>query len=82
MRSPKYHRLIFLFALGGCATSNKEILSRFNYQRSEDKKIESDLQACEVAAYNAGYTRKGGLVTDGGRVEFLENCLEKKWKKL
>ena len=82
MNTLNYYGLIGLISLASCATSNKEILSRFNYRPSDDRKIEFDLKACEVAAYNAGHTRIGGLLTEGSRVEFLENCLEKKWKKL
>jgi hypothetical protein len=74
--------LSILPILAGCATSDKEILSQFRFETKQKRQIESDLRACEVSAYNAGYTRVGGLLTEGSRVKFIERCLEKTWKKL
>lgn len=66
--------LIFTF-LTGCATSTKEHMSQFSHQSKSQPELEQDYQTCSVAAYNAGYIRKGGLLGGSGRLEFIENCL-------
>ena len=81
METKLKNRFSILFCtilLSGCATSNKDILSKFAFKSDQQQTIESDLKACEANAYNAGYTRRGGLLNEGGRVEFIETCLEKK----
>lgn len=68
--------------LSGCVTTSTDILSKFDYKADQQPKIESDLKTCEANAYNAGYTRRGGLLNEGGRVDFIEACMEKKqWAK-
>jgi hypothetical protein len=73
---------ILVLFFSGCATSNGDILAKFKHTPSDLLKIEQDIKTCEVKAYNAGHTRRGGLLTEGPRVDYIESCLEKKqWKK-
>ena len=76
----KYLIPILLYAVAGCATSKTDIFENLKPMDSKNKDLH--YKECESAAYNAGYVRKGGLLGDRGRVDFLMSCLEKKgWKK-
>ncbi|MCB9024723.1 MAG: hypothetical protein H6625_00265 [Bdellovibrionaceae bacterium] len=74
--------LLFAFNVSGCVTSPKDIMSGYSQPSKGDQELQNDFKACEVDAYNAGHTRRGGLLTEGPRTEYISGCLEKKgWSK-
>ena len=70
--------LVLTAILAGCATSSADLRKEFRVDDSAQAKFDGDFTKCEQEAYNAGYVRRGGLLNEGPRKEFLEQCLQKR----
>lgn len=70
---------LVICALASCATSSNDLVKNFDV--NDRAKFDADFAACEGVAYQHGFTRSGGLLTEPRRKDFLSGCMEQRgWK--